>query len=323
MPDDFLVAHNPEPGSTLPYLIRLPVPGRPIVLKVKDTWPRTNKVYCHRADWPDDAEVIERVPTRSCTQRGAAIDLVLDRGREFRSQIVFTRARGREMIFWQTARTSKQARPNVRTPTARASGQDPFEIIVDVHERYPWKFTDAQVTTRRAPVVAGDYAVERDGVVIAAVERKSLTDLVTTMTTGKLRYVLADLSNVPRAALVVEDRYSAVYSLQHLRPAVVADGIAEAQARFPSVPIIFAETRPLAQQWVYRFFGACLTEIADADGVRERLDDLVEAPPVPPREPTTTEIRAWAIANGYAVSAKGGRLPAKVREAYANRSSGP
>ena len=133
-------------------LIRLPVPGRPIVLKVKDTWPRTNKVYCHRADWPDDAEVIERVPTRSCTQRGAAIDLVLDRGREFRSQIVFTRARGREMIFWQTARTSKQARPNVRTPTARASGQDPFEIIVDVHERYPWKFTDAQVTTRRAPV---------------------------------------------------------------------------------------------------------------------------------------------------------------------------
>ena len=319
MPDDFLVAHNPEPGSTLPHLIRLPVPGRPIVLKVKDTWPRTNKVYCHRADWPDDAEVIERVPTRSCTQRGAAIDLVLDRGREFRSQIVFTRARGREMIFWQTARTSKQARPNVRTPTARASGQDPFEIIVDVHERYPWKFTDAQVTTRRAPVVAGDYAVERDGVVIAAVERKSLTDLVTTMTTGKLRYVLADLSNVPRAALVVEDRYSAVYSLQHLRPAVVADGIAEAQARFPSVPIIFAETRPLAQQWVYRFFGACLTEIADADGVRERLDDLVEAPPVPPREPTTTEIRAWAIANGYAVSAKGGRLPAKVREAYANR----
>lgn len=319
MPDDFLVAHNPEPGSTLPYLIRLPVPGRPIVLKVKDTWPRTNKVYCHRADWPDDAEVIERVPTRSCTQRGAAIDLVLDRGREFRSQIVFTRARGREMIFWQTARTSKQARPNVRTPTARASGQDPFEIIVDVHERYPWKFTDAQVTTRRAPVVAGDYAVERDGVVIAAVERKSLTDLVTTMTTGKLRYVLADLSNVPRAALVVEDRYSAVYSLQHLRPAVVADGIAEAQARFPSVPIIFAETRPLAQQWVYRFFGACLTEIADADGVRERLDDLVEAPPVPPREPTTTEIRAWAIANGYAVSAKGGRLAAEVREAYANR----
>ena len=323
MPDDFLVAHNPEPGSTLPHLIRLPVPGRPIVLKVKDTWPRTNKVYCHRADWPDDAEVIERVPTRSCTQRGAAIDLVLDRGREFRSQIVFTRARGREMIFWQTARTSKQARPNVRTPTARASGQDPFEIIVDVHERYPWKFTDAQVTTRRAPVVAGDYAVERDGVVIAAVERKSLTDLVTTMTTGKLRYVLADLSNVPRAALVVEDRYSAVYSLQHLRPAVVADGIAEAQARFPSVPIIFAETRPLAQQWVYRFFGACLTEIADADGVRERLDDLVEAPPVPPREPTTTEIRAWAIANGYAVSAKGGRLAAEVREAYANRSSGP
>ncbi len=104
MPEDFLVARNPEPGSTLPWLVRVPLPGRPVVLKVKDTWPRTAKVYCHRAEWPADAEVVERVPTRSCSARGAAIDLVLDRGREFRSQFVFTNARGREMIFWQSAR---------------------------------------------------------------------------------------------------------------------------------------------------------------------------------------------------------------------------
>lgn len=322
MPEDFLVARNPEPGSTLPYLIRVPLPGRPVVLKAKDTWPRTNKVYCHRAEWPADAEVIERVPTRSCTQRGAAIDLVLDRGREFRSQLVFTNARGREMIFWQTARTAKQARPNVRTPSARASGQGAFEILVDVHERYPWKFSDAQVTTRRAPLTAGDYAIERDGRVVAAVERKSLADLVLTMTTGKLRYVLADLAVLPHAALVVEDRYSAVFSLDRVRPAVVADGIAEASARFPAVPIIFAETRPLAQQWVYRFFGACLTELADADGVQARLDDLVEAPPLPRREPTTADIRAWAIAHGFSVSAKGGRLPADVKAAYAEAVTG-
>lgn len=40
-------------------------------------------MYCHRAEeWPADAEVLERVPVRSCSRRGPAIDLVLDRGRE-------------------------------------------------------------------------------------------------------------------------------------------------------------------------------------------------------------------------------------------------
>jgi hypothetical protein len=36
---------------------------------------------------------------QSCVRRGAAIDVILDRGRENRSQIVFTKARGRDMVF--------------------------------------------------------------------------------------------------------------------------------------------------------------------------------------------------------------------------------
>jgi hypothetical protein len=38
-----------------------------------------------------------------------------------------------------------------------------------------------------------------------------------------------------------------------VRPARVADGIAELQAGWPTVPIIFADTRELAQEWTYRF----------------------------------------------------------------------
>ena len=89
---------------------------------MRDTWPRTSKVYCHRAPgWPDDPEILERVPVRSCVRRRAAIDLVLDRGRENRSQFVITRIRGgREAIFWQSPRTTKAARPNVPLPTGRA-----------------------------------------------------------------------------------------------------------------------------------------------------------------------------------------------------------
>jgi hypothetical protein len=255
---EFVVARNPEAESTLPYLVLLPLPGGSVVLKVRDVWPRTAKVYCHRAaGWPDDPDIVERVAVRSCQRRGAAVDLVLDRARENRSQFVFTKARGRDVIFWQTARTSRQARPNVGLPTARA-GSQPMTVLVDSHERYPWTFSHQQVETTRRALPAGDYGVELDGLIVAVVERKSLADLSSTMTTGKLRYLLAALAAVPSAAVVVEDRYSAVFKLAHVRPATIAGGLGEAAARFPSVPIVFAETRALAQEWTYRFLGAAL-----------------------------------------------------------------
>lgn len=314
MPDDFVIARNPEEGTSLPYLVRIPLGPRGIVLKAREMWPRTAKVYCHRAEWPADPEVLERVPTKSCVQRGAAIDLVLDRGRENRSQFVLTVARGREMIFWQTARVAKQARPNVRTPRARASGLPGLEILVDVHERYAWTFADQQATTRKAPLSAGDYAVEVDGRVVAAVERKSLADLVATLTSGKGRYLAAALAELPRAAIVVEDRYSKVFSLERVRPAVVADAIAESHARVPNVPIIFAETRKLAQEWTYRFLAASLTELGLADAAASSLFDLPGAD-LPAREPTVAEIRAWAVGAGLTVSDRG-RLPADVVARY-------
>ena len=161
--DDLLVARNPDPGSSLPYLIRIPLGPAGIVVKARETWPKASKVYCHRADgWPEDAEIVERHPVRSCSRRGPAIDLVLDRARQNRSQLVLTRARGREVIFWQSPSTSKQARPAVQLPTARASGQV-LEIVVDTGEKYPYAFGHQQATTRRRRLPAGDYAVELDG----------------------------------------------------------------------------------------------------------------------------------------------------------------
>ncbi|MEM1335035.1 MAG: ERCC4 domain-containing protein [Actinomycetota bacterium] len=341
---EFVIARNPEAGSSLPYLVRIPLPDGPIQLKVKDTWPRTSKIYCHPTDaWPspDELDVVERVPVRSCRRRGAAIDLVLDRHREHRSQFVFARARGRDVIFWQSARTTKQARPNVSLPTARAAGRT-LEIVVDSNERYAWKFDHQQATTVRRKLPVGDYAVEAeaaagagagtgtgergaggrgageraDGGIIAVVERKSLTDLVATMTGGKLSYLLAELSTVPTAAVVVEDRYSAIFRLDRVRPAVVATGLGEAAARFPSVPILFLENRRLAQEWTYRFFGAAVEERATAGAAAVRAAVLHDTPPVPAAAPSVAEVRAWAVAAGWTVSDRG-RLRAEVYDAYA------
>lgn len=312
---EFVIARNPDPRSTLPYLVRLPLGPEGVALKVRDTWPRTAKVYCHRADvWPEDLEIVERVPVRSCVRRGAAVDLVLDRGRENRSQFVFTWARGREVIFWQSARTARQARPAVSVPTARASGQV-LEILVDTHERYAWRFSPQQATTTRRALPAGDYAVELDGRIAAVVERKSLADLVATLTSGKLRYLLADLASVPRAAVVVEDRWSSVFKLQRVRPSVVADGLAEAQVRFPTVPIVFCETRQLAQEWAYRFLGATVAHANDHDAAAVLEARLPAAGPLAPRQATTAEVRRWARGQGLDV-APTGRLRPEIWAAY-------
>src|SRR5215218_751740 len=120
----FEVAANPDPESSLPVLIRLPLPDGELVLKARDSWPRTAKVYCHRAEgWPDQPELLERVAVRSCRRRGVAIDLVLDRPRENRSQLVFTRIQGgREAIFWQSARTTAKPGPGSASPAAAPPG---------------------------------------------------------------------------------------------------------------------------------------------------------------------------------------------------------
>ncbi len=336
--EDFVVARNPDGDSALPFLIRIPLPGRPVVLKARESWPRTSKVYCHRTDgWPGAAEVLERVPTRACERRGAAIDLVLDRARENRSQLVFTRIRGgREAIFWQSARTTKQARPGVRTPTARAAGLDRFVILVDSHEHYPYRFATQQVDVVRRTLPAGDYAVELGGRVVAAVERKSLADLVASMASGRLRYAMGELAALPRAAVVVEDRWSEVFKLTRIRPSVVADGLAEVQVRWPSVPIVFTETRPLAQEWTYRWLAAALEAAVEEVHGAGRLADLTVAGELPPirwgspaeaasdsgGQPPPAQVRAWARAVGMDVSDRG-RLRSDVLTAYTAAHRGP
>src|SRR4029453_18700159 len=102
---ELLIAHNPDPDSSLTYLLRIPL-GAGLVFRTSGTWPRTKALFCypvHLREWPQHAEIAERLAVRSCVRRGAAIDLVLARSRENRSQIVYTKGRGRTMVFWQSA----------------------------------------------------------------------------------------------------------------------------------------------------------------------------------------------------------------------------
>jgi len=320
---ELLIAVNPDEDSRLPYLLRIPQPGGDLLFRTSGTWPRVKALYCYpvsRDEWPDAAVIVERVPLRSCRRRGAAIDVIADRARDNRSQLVFTQARGRDAVFWQSARTRKQARPNVRTPTARAQGIEELQIVVDAHEQYPYRFATQQVNTVRRALPCGDYGLVLNGQLVASVERKSLADLVASLTGGKLRYQVGDLAALPRAAVVVEDRYSQLFKLDHVRPATVADGLAELQVRWSNVPVVFCETRQLAEEWTYRFLAAAhawaITEHAALQRISPTNIDIAEldqAPAAP--QPNTAEVRAWARTAGLRVPDRG-RLRPEIWQAW-------
>jgi hypothetical protein len=259
----FVVARNPDRDSRLPYLVRLPIDGG-LILKVRDTWPRTSRVFCARVDddWPPEAEIIDKVPVTLCRRRGVAIDLVLDRPRENRSQFVFTTLlSGREGIFWQTRKVVTTARPGARIPGRRASGIPELVIVVDSRERYAYGFSKQRATTVRAALTAGDYAVRSAaGTAVAVVERKSLADLASGLNNGTLIFELAKLAEAPRAAIVVEDRYGNLLKHAYAPAGFLPDMLARVQVRYPEVAIVFLETRPLAEEWTFRYLGAALAE---------------------------------------------------------------
>jgi hypothetical protein len=273
----FLVARNPEADSSLPFLLWVPI-GSGLLLKARDSWPRTSRVYCHRIEaWPEAPDIVQDVAVLECRRRGVAVDLVLDRARENRSQFVFTRmAGGREAIFWQTRKVVGTARPGARIPGRRISDlPGPLTILVDTREQYPYRFTKQQAETVRMALSAGDYAVRNEqGEIIAAVERKSLGDLANALNNGSLVFELTKLAGLPRAALVVEDRYSALLKVSHAPTGFLPDLLARVQVRYPEVPIVFTETRALAEEWAYRWLGAA---VAEATAAGETWGD--EAPP--------------------------------------------
>jgi ERCC4-type nuclease len=115
----------------------------------------------------------------------------------------------------------------------------------------------------RGALPVGDYGVVLDGRPVALVERKSLADLAKGLNDGGLNFQMTELSTHPRAAVVVEDRYSSVFKHEHMAAGAMADLLARLQVRYPAVPIVFCDTRQLAEEWTFRFLGAALVSHLD------------------------------------------------------------
>jgi hypothetical protein len=125
-------------------------------------------------------------------------------------------------------------------------------------------------------------------------------------------------SALPRAAaVVVEDRYSQIFKLSYVRPAVVADGLAELQVRWPGVPIVFCETRQLAEgmdlllsrRRTLRPSPRAVTETAAADRIGAGIVAVETSTAPSAAEPTSAELRTWARAAGITVPDRGRPRP--------------
>jgi hypothetical protein len=255
----FRVARNPDRESRLPYLIWLPIEDG-LVLKARETWPRATRVFCaHDATpWDESAPMLDDVPVLLCRRRGAAIDLVLDRPSLSRSQFVFTEARGRPAIWWQTQKTAQAANPGARIPRGRASGA--LTVVVDTREKYGWRFAGRPIAIERRALPAGDYAAVDGEAVVAVIERKTLENLVTSLSDGGLAFQMQRLAEVARAAIVVEGDYPDLFRTQAGRGSWLADMLGRLAVRYPEVPVIFAGSRRFAEEWAFRFLGAAVAD---------------------------------------------------------------
>ena len=106
-----------------------------------------------------------------------------------------------------------------------------------------------------------------------------------------------------------------MFGLERVRPAVVADGLAEVQVRWPNVPIVFCENRALAEEWTYRYLAAAYVELGarrDTAGLEQSLPAARVLGPAPA---TIAGIRAWVLAEGLPVSDRG-RLRPEIVAAY-------
>jgi ERCC4 domain len=264
VPGVFVVARNPDPESRLPYLLQLPLDGG-ILLKARETWPRSSRVYCYplEGSWPEDAEVLEEVAATLCRRRGAAVDLVLDRPRLSRSQFVFTEARGRPAIFWQTQVAARRANPGGRVPKGRTLAG--LTVVVDSRERYPYRFAGRSVSTERAALPAGDYGVRCEGGLAAVVERKTLENLASSLSDGTLAFQMQRLSQLPAAAVVVEADFPDLFRQPPGRANWLADVLARLQVRYKEVAVVFAGSRKFAEEWTYRFLRAAASDAASLE----------------------------------------------------------
>lgn len=307
-----------------PFRVSLEQDGRLIAaFRTQARWPGPGQqIFCLR-EWELDPaeplEEIERVPVVHLARVGRKLTVTLDRPIRKRCEFLAVRKERRdgsgpyEQVFFRTESGIRAHRSRTRVEL-RAMDAD-LRIVVDSGERYPWRFPGATVERRKLAV--GDYALMGDGGRLAAVvERKSFDNVVGDLgNIQALHQTLADLASHEHSALVIEAQYADFLDPRRMAgrwpPAHLARVLAEVAALHPTLPVVYAGNRKLANLWAERFFQAVRASAADAEP--ELPLRVAERYHAGPREPGLDEtIRAAALGglpSSFAMADLAARFP--------------
>lgn len=254
-------------GIRFKYRIRIKDDEKDILtLLTNDKWPgESGALYCLRqnSEYIEDdylIKKIEEVPIKSFKNYGKRISIVLDRPRNKRCDFLFLKKKYKnkegeyEQIFWRspTGIIKKGYKKHLYK-----SIRYPLNIIIDKQEKYPWKFPKCNIEEQILSI--GDYALKnRNGQIIAIIERKTFSNMLKEISNLSLFHQkLDELETVKNAVLLIEADYSHFLKekkLKKLTPLYVANAIAEIFALHPTLQIVFAGNKKLANEWAYRYF---------------------------------------------------------------------
>ena len=255
-----------------------------LCLRCQDRWPiGRGNIFCLNEEgrqWSPPVTEVERVPVVSLKRYGKRLAVVLDRGKNKRCEFLYIKKQYKhregeyEQIFWRTQQALKERRPRVKLT---AQGTSFLHVVIDVKEKYPWRFGGCKVTRENLPV--GDYALMGGSGPLAMVERKTFENLVAEFgTMHTLHHQLGELEAYGHAALVIEAPYADFLNptkLRFYRPSFVAKAIAELYALHPRLTIVFAGNRKLAREWTLRFFAAIQSH--EREGFPDAVKEAVAA----------------------------------------------
>jgi hypothetical protein len=137
--------------------------------------------------------------------------------------------------------------------------------------KYAFRFGRRDVAIEHTAVKAGDYGVRDGDRWLAVVERKSMEDLIGSLSSGTLAYQLAAMAELPLAAVVVEGRYPKLFELPRVKDGWLPDVLARLQIRYREIPIVFADSRKFAEEWTYRFLATALADLGAAAASRAKV----------------------------------------------------
>jgi len=238
-----------------------------LVLGVQDRWPGPGKkIYCllekrcNKSELPEE-KPIEDIAIVKTVKYGKRLNIILNRKIKKRCWFIFLKKEYKtkpgkfyDQIFWITQSSAKVRRPGAYIPTVKDGSW--CEIIIDKREKYPYKFGYAQTKRENLPV--GDYALIKQGKIIAIAERKTLDNMLHEIGTyDVLKATLQELSTYSFKAVVFESPYSDFMNpkkVKHYNTSYVADILSDLTVNFSDIQFIFCGNRKFAREWIYRWF---------------------------------------------------------------------